>query len=146
MKKEMQLARCRWMLFTNDGKLVTENHNQGITWKKVYKQEFGNMKALCFQLLPQGGKIFAKESPFNEYWTFEEMELIAGQNVPIHLSRNICSLQRFEEKDGLKLGIWSVKCITSDSNYEYEANDFDIGYEVRNFVNKDEKQMIFRGV
>ena len=146
-RNEIRLSNCRWMLFTQDNRLITENHNQGITWKSVYKQEYGNMKALCFQLLPQGGKVFAKESPFNEYWTYEEFELLAGQSVPTHVSRNICSLQSFKDIGGIKVGMWHVTEINvAYGRRTFMADDQDIGYEIRNYINKKEEQTILRGI
>jgi len=140
-KIEINLSKCRWMLFTKNNKLITENHNQGITWKNVYKQEHNNFKAVCFQLIPSGKKIFVKESPYAEYWTFEEFELVAGQTVPTHLSRNLCSMK---DKD---LGLWDVLSVDAEGkskNIVMTSNE--IGYEVRSFLNKEDKEKIRRGV
>jgi len=135
MQLNINLSKCRWMLFTNRGKLVVENHNQKITWKKVYKEEFGNMKALCFQMIPSGKKIFAKESPYGEYWTFEEFEVLAGQSVPTHLSRNLCSLM------DKKLGIWNVLTVDAKGNHTYRLmSNNEIGYETRMFINREDKE------
>jgi len=130
---DVNLSKCRWMLFTKNGKLVTENHNQGITWKKTYKNEFGNMKALCFQLIPSGKKVFAAES--DEYWTFEEMEVKAGQSIPTHLTRNICALR------DKKLGIWDVVSIDAKGNVKRDVmSSNDIGYEVRSYINREDAE------
>lgn len=130
---EVNLSKCRFMLFTNNNKLVTENHNQGITWKKVYKNECGNMKALCFQLIPSGKKVFAAESPTGEYWTFEEFVAIAGQSVPTHISRSICS-QR-------EPGLWDITTIGNDNSITRTVmTDNEIGYETRVFINAVDKE------
>lgn len=137
MKLEINLSKCRWMLYTKSGKLITENHNQKKTWKKTYKHEYGNMKALCFQLIPSGKKVFAAESPYGEYWTFEEFEALAGQSVPTHLSRNICSLKDKE------LGLWDVVSVNSagESRRTVMTNN-EIGYEVRAFINREDAERI----
>jgi len=128
---EVNLSKCRWMLFTKNGKLITENYNQGVTWKKTYKHEFGNMKALCFQLIPSGKKVFAPES--EEYWTFEDMEVKAGQSVPTHVSRNICALR------DKKLGIWDVVSVDAFSNVRRTVmSSNEIGYEVRSYINVED--------
>jgi len=132
---EINLARCRWMLFTKNGKLITENHNQHITWKATYKHEFGNMKAVCFQLIPSGKKIFATESKYGEYWTFEEFEALAGQSVPTHLSRNICSLMDKE------LGLWDVLSVNSNGDSKKTVmTSNEIGYETRSFISRDDAE------
>ena len=136
MITEVNLSKCRWMLFAGS-KLITENHNQGITWKKVYKQEHGNMKALCFQLIPSGTKVFVPESKYGEYWTFEEFQLVAGQSVPNHMARGICSLK---DKD---LGLWDVIIIGNDGNRDNVVmTSKEIGYEVRSFINAKEAEII----
>ena len=128
---EINLSKCRWMLFTKNGKLVTENHNQGITWKTTYKNEHGNMKALCFQLIPSGRKVFAAES--DEYWTFEDMEVKAGQSTPTHLTRNICALR------DKKLGIWDVLSVDAAGNVTRSVmSSNEIGYEVRSYINRED--------
>ena len=132
---EVNLSKCRWMLFTNNNKLVTENHNQGITWKETYKQEFGNMKALCFQLIPSGKKIFVPESNYGEYWTFDEFEAVAGQSNPTHTSRNICSLRDKE------LGLWDVVTVDHAGSHTKTAmTNNEIGYEVRAYLNVNDKE------
>jgi len=138
---EINLSKCRWMLFTKNGKLITENHNQGITWKKVYKQEFNNLKALCFQLIPSGKKIFAAESPHDEYWTFEEMIVLAGQSIPKHTSRSICSLR------DKKLQIWDVVTVHMNGDTERTVmSSKEIGYETRAFINIEDKELIRKGI
>ncbi len=123
------------MLFTKNNKLITENHNQHITWKATYKYEFGNMKALCFQLIPSGKKVFAAESPYGEYWTFEEFEALAGQSNPTHTSRNICSL-----RDN-KLRLWDVVTVYSDGSHKKTVmTDGEIGYEIRSYINRDDAE------
>jgi len=123
------------MLFTKNNKLIVENHNQGVTWKAVYKNEHNNMKALCFQLIPSGRKIFVPESPYGEYWTFEEFEAVAGQAHPTHTNRHICSLQDKE------MGLWKVCKVDSKGNHSFTMmSNNEIGYEVRLYLNKEEKE------
>lgn len=140
--KEINLSKCRWMLFTKSG-LVVENHNQGITWKNTYKHNFGAMQALCFQMIPSGGKVFVKESPFGDYWTFEEFEMVAGQSIPTHMTRNICSLQTVSDNGGIKEGLWEVVSVdAAGKSTRSVMTDKQIGYEVRNFLNENEKERI----
>jgi len=137
MKLKMNLSNCRWMLYTNNNKLHVENLSQKKTWRKVYKNEYGNMKALCFQLLPSGKKVFVKESKYGEYWNFEDLQAIAGQTSPTHVSRNICSLKDKE------LGLWDVVTVDMSGNISRSImTNNEIGYESRIFINKEDKNKI----
>jgi hypothetical protein len=98
-------------------------------------------------MIPSGNKIFAKESPFNEYWVSEELLYLPGANIGIHYARNLCSLQYFKDIGGAKIGIWTVEQVNMYGEHKtIELNDMQVGYEVRNFVNKEEEQRILRGV
>jgi hypothetical protein len=139
--KEINLSQCRWMMFLKSGKVITENHSHGITWKKAYKENYQNIQAVCFQLIP-GRKIFAEESPYGEYWNYEEMEVIAGQSTPTHISRSICSMMEQDILD-INTSKWKVKTIYVDGSVtESIKTGKEIGYSIRNFLNKDEKMRI----
>ena len=133
MKIDLNTSHCRWMLFTKNNKVITENIARGVTWKKVYKEEFGNIKAVCFQLIPSGKKIFVPEG--EDYWSFEEFIAMAGQTVPTHTKRGICSLEN------RKLGLWNVILIENDGKWKKEIMTCEeIGYDVRNYINAQDKE------
>jgi hypothetical protein len=141
MKKEINLSQCRWLMFLKNGKAVVENHNQGATWKKVYKDNYQNIQAVCFQIIP-GRKIFAEESPYGEYWNYEDFEIVAGQSTPTHLSRSLCSMIDNDLTDVNK-SKWKVKTVWHDGSVtESIKTGKEIGYEVRNFLNKEERMKI----
>jgi hypothetical protein len=140
-QKEINISQCRWMMFLKNGKLVTENHSDGRTWKKCYKDNYQNIQAVCFQIIP-GRKIFAEESPYGEYWNYEDMEVIAGQSTPKHLSRSLCSMIE-QDITNINNSKWKVKTIHANGSVtESTKTGKEIGYEVRNFLNEDEKMRI----
>jgi hypothetical protein len=112
--KEVSIPNIRWMMYLKNGNIIVENHDHGRTWKKVYKDNYGNIEALCFQLIPDNTKFFITVSPTDEYWTFEDFETAFGGSTK-HLARSICSKQyvKFNE-NGIGTAYWNV--ITIDSN------------------------------
>ena len=133
-QKDIDISKCRWMLYLKNGKIITENHGRGITWTRVYKQECNNMQMLCFQLIPSGKKVFVAESPYGEYWTFEEFEARAGQRIPTHMLRGICSLKDKE------LGLWDVVLVNNKNTHVRTVmTSKEIGYETRLYINKRDK-------
>jgi hypothetical protein len=135
--KEISIPNCRWILHNKTGKTIVENHDHGRTWKKVYKDNFGNVEALCLQLIPSGTKYYIDISPFGEYWVFEEFEAYFG-GANKHITRNICSMQ--EQKvleDGSIEVYWIV--LTIDINGEVSKTIMtskEIGYETLTFILK----------
>jgi len=108
---EVSVPNIRWIMHLKNGKMIVENHDHDRTWRKIYKDNFGNIEALCFQLIPEGTKYFISPSPFGEYWTFEDMETPFGGSTR-HIARSICSLQ--EKNLETMQTIWNV--ITIDGN------------------------------
>jgi len=126
MNKEVSIPNIRWVMYLKNGKTVVENHDHGRTWKKVYKDNFGNIEALCFQLIPQGIKHFITPSPYNEYWTFEDMETAFGGSTK-HLARSICSMQ--EKNLETMETIWNVITIDANRNViKSKMTGTEIGY------------------
>lgn len=133
--REISIPTCRWILHNKAGKAIVENHDHGRTWKKVYKDNYGNVEALCLQLIPEGTKYYIDVSPYGEYWTFEEFDCNMG-GTSRHVSRNICSKQ--EEKfleNGLLKTYWIVLTIDYNGNISKSImTSEDIGYESIHFV------------
>ena len=126
----------RWIAFTKNGNTIVENHSHGRTWKKVYKDNHKNIQALCLQIVHTSEKYFVKESPFDEYWTFEEFEYNMAGNSK-HLNRNICSLQKVNIEDSSN-DIWEVLSISGEEGVSiFYASSKDIGFEIRSFLDKE---------
>jgi len=137
MDLNIEVNNCRWLLDTKSNGIITENHGRGVTWKKVYKEEYGQMKGLCLQILSTSTIIHAKESPFGEYWTMEEALAAVGSSIPVKWARYICSLQHVDPVT--KIGVWDVKSINRRGEVgNHIMSDVDIGYEVRNYINPNE--------
>ena len=129
---EINPAKCRWMLYLKNGKIAVENHNQGKKWRAIYRNEYGNMARLGFQLVNKGIKIFVQDSPYGEYWTFEDLEIVAGARTPSHKARAICSLK---DKN---LGLWDVVKVFPDGGYSRTVmTSSEIGYESRIYIKTD---------
>jgi len=130
-KNEVSVPNIRWILYTKNGKTIVENHDHGRTWRKVYKDNYGNIEALCFQLIPESTKYFIPVSPFGEYWTFEDMEVGFGGDTK-HTARNICSKKRVQiDKNDINKSkvIWDVITIDAQKNvFRRELTSEDIGY------------------
>jgi hypothetical protein len=93
---QVSIENIRWILYPVDGKPIVENHQFERTWKKTYKENFGRIDSICFQLIPESEKFFIDKSPTNEYWIFEEFVCQFG-GTPQHINRNLCS--RINEND-----------------------------------------------
>ena len=133
-KMNIDVSTLRWIMFTKKGPVV-ENHSHGRTWKKAYKDNHGNIQALCLQNIPTASKYFVKESPLNEYWTFEEFEYnMAGSST--HISRSICSLQQVNLKDPSQ-DLWEVLTVDAYGVHNSKQTSKDIGFDVRNYIDKD---------
>jgi len=96
--REVSIPNIRWIVSLKNGKKLVENHDHGRTWRTVYKDNFGNIEKLYFQIIPEGIIYEIQESPFGEYWTFEDMEVKFGGGTQ-HISRNIASLQEVNPLD-----------------------------------------------
>ena len=129
--KEIDVSTIRWIIYPKNGKPIVENHQYGKTWKKVYKDNYGNIEAVCFQIIPEGIKYFADVSPMNEYWTFEEFICQFGGSTK-HIARGLASRI---DKDN-----WSVVLMGMNKKMsKVIMNTKDIGYESLNFINAEEK-------
>ena len=128
MKKEVSIPNIRWVLYTKT-KPIVENHEHGRTWKKVYKDNYNNIEALCFQLIPGGTKYFLPTSSTGEYWTFEDFETGFGGSTK-HIARSICSKKETKfYKDGSFQGLWDVITIDSSKNVKKSImTSEEIGY------------------
>lgn len=127
-QKEVSIPNIRWVLFPKNGKPIVENHEHGRTWKKVYKDNYGNVEALCFQLIPECTKFFIPPSETGEYWTFEELETAFGGGTR-HISRSICSKKETKIVDGNFISYWNVITIDYDKNVTKSIQTSeDIGY------------------
>ena len=126
---EVSIGNIRWIIFPRNGKPVVENHQFDRTWKKVYKDNFNAIDAVCFQLIPEGIKYFADPSPFGEYWVFEEFICQIG-GATKHITRNLCSKQ--------KDNYWKVISINNFKRIqESYMTDEEIGYQSLHFLNKN---------
>ena len=96
--KEVSIPNIRWVVSLKNGKKIVENHDHNRTWRTVYKDNFGNIEQLHFQIIPEGLIYVLQESPYGEYWTFEDMEVKFGGSTQ-HLARNIASLQEVNPMD-----------------------------------------------
>jgi len=116
-KTEVSIPNIRWMAYLKNGKIIVENHEHGRTWRKVYKDNYGNIEALCFQLIPEGKKFFVPPSPTGEYWTFEDMSANFGGST-FHDSRSICSKKEsvINSKTGEMQAYWNVITIDKFKN------------------------------
>lgn len=127
--KEVSVPNIRWIMYLKNGKNVVENHNHGRTWKKVYKDNYGNIEALCFQLIPESTKYFIPVSNEGLYWTFEDLETAFGGSTR-HIARNICSKKETKLINGEFVTLWNV--LTIDYNKKVSKSILtskDIGYE-----------------
>ena len=123
--REVSIGNIRWIMHLKNGKKIVENHEHGRTWRKVYKDNFGNITGLCFQLIPEGTKYYIPISPYGEYWTFEDMETLFGGSTR-HLARNICSLEK-NNLDGTE--VWNVITIDANKNvFKRRMSGTEIGY------------------
>lgn len=128
--KEVSIPNIRWIMYPKSGKPIVENHDHGRTWKKVYKDNYGNVEGLCFQLIPDSTKYFITVSPTGEYWTFEDFECAFGGGTK-HIGRSICSKQevKINQETGEMSAIWNV--ITINANKEIiksKMTSEEIGY------------------
>lgn len=105
--KEVSIPNIRWIMYLKNGKPIVENHEHGRTWKKVYKDNYGNIEALCFQLIPEGVKFFIPPSESGEYWTYEESITPFGGSSR-HVKRSICSKRETKLVDGKFVAYWNV--------------------------------------
>ena len=130
-KPEISIGNVRWIMYPRNGKPIVENLQHGKTWKKCYKDNYKNIDALCFQLIPEGVKHFIDPSPLNEYWVFDEFVYQVG-GAGQHISRNICSLQETNK--------WLVLTI---NNYKETTKSYmtseEVGYQSLTFLNAEEK-------
>ena len=139
--KEIDVGTVRWVMYTKAGQTIVENHDKGRTWKKVYKDNYGNIEALCIQIIPKSERHFLTPSPSGEYWTFEDMAVLAGQSRPTHLARSICSKQyvNIEEMESY----WEVITVNSDGSViKSIKTGSEINYENLNFINREEKNWV----
>jgi len=127
MRDDLDVGIVRWIVLTKDGRSVVENHNFGRTWRKVYNDEYGNIEAVCMQVLPEGIKYFATPSPFGLYWTFEDMETKFGGSTK-HMARNLCSMQEGNINNP-EMALWEVTTIYPNKTVERKKMyQKDIGY------------------
>jgi hypothetical protein len=141
MMRAIDVNNVRWVMYLKNGKIIVENHDKGRTWKKCYKNNYGNIEAVCIQIIPKAERHFVTPSPTGEYWTFEDMSVISGQARPTHIARNLCSMQyvNIEEQESY----WSVLTIYGDGNVkESIKTGSEINYESLTFVNREEKNWI----
>ena len=119
---QVSIENIRWICYT-DTQTIVENHQFGKTWKKTYKENFGKIKDICFQLIPDGVKYFIDKSEFGEYWIFEEFVCQFG-GTPQHINRNLaCKI----DNDN-----WKVITINSDKEISTSfMNTEEIGYNIK---------------
>ena len=118
----------RWIIHLTNGKAVVENHAHGRTWRKVYKDNYGNIEAMCLQKIPGGTKYYIKESPTKEYWTYEDFEQAFG-GASKHLARSICSKREVKLVDDEFIAYWDVLTIDANGNVSKSVKTSDeIGY------------------
>jgi len=127
--KEVSVPNIRWIVFTKSGKTIVENHDHGRTWKKVYKDNYGNIEGLCFQIIPESTRYFITISPTGEYWTFEDFETAFGGSTR-HIARSICSKQEVKfDENGKGTVYWNVITIDSSKKmYKSVMTSEEIGY------------------
>ena len=113
--KEVSIPNIRWIMHLKNGKAIVENHSHGRTWRTVYKDNYGNIEALCFQLIPQGTKYYIKPSTTGEYWTCEDFEQAFGGSSQ-HKARSICSKIDTKLVDGKFVAYWNVLTIDANKN------------------------------
>lgn len=143
MKYEVSIPNIRWIMHLKNGKMVVENHDHGRTWKRVLKENYGNIVALCFQILPEAIKYYVPESPFGEYWQFDEFEVHNGGSSK-HTMRGLASKQEnIINEHGVMTAKWAVLLINSDKQAkEVFMTSEEIGYETIHFVNAQDKLKI----
>jgi len=139
--REIDVNTLRWIIYPKNGKPVVENHAFGRTWKKVYKDNYGNIEMVCLQNIPRSEKHFISPSPTGEYWTYEDMVVLAGSSRPTHIARSLCSKQyvNVEEQESY----WDVITIHQDGTVEKTLKKgSEINYTSLDFVNREEKNWI----
>ena len=125
---QVSIENIRWIIYPEDGKPVVENHQFEKTWKKCYKENFGKIKSICFQLIPEGEKYFVEESILGEYWVFEEFVCQYG-GTRQHIYRNLAS--RIDENS------WNVITIEADKSVRKSImSTEEIGYNI-DYINQN---------
>ena len=120
--QQISIENARWIIHTKDGKKIVENHQFERTWKKTYGENYGNIEAICFQIIPDGVKHFVDKSDLDEYWIFEEFVCQFG-GTPQHINRNIAS--RIDEDT------WNVLTINADKTVTKSTmTTEEIGYNI----------------
>ena len=119
---QISIENARWILYPEEGSPIVENHQFDRTWKKTYKENFGKIKSICFQLIPEGVKYFADPSEFGEYWIFEEFICQFG-GTPQHINRNLAS--KVQENEWKVITIHADKSVTTSF-----MNTEEIGYNI----------------
>jgi hypothetical protein len=139
--REIDLGLIRWIIYPKNGKPVVENHAHGRTWKTCYKDNYGNIDAVCFQNVQQSSKHFISPSPFGEYWQFEDMFVLAGGGTPFHSARSLCSKQSVSVEESESY--WDV--LTIDHRGQITTRTMtgsEIGYNSLSFINRNEEKYI----
>ena len=120
--KQISIENARWIIHTKDGKNIVENHQFERTWKKTYSENYDNIEAICFQIIPDGIKHYADKSELGEYWVFEEFVCQFG-GTPQHINRNIAS--RIDENS------WNVLTVHADKTVSKSImTTEEIGYNI----------------
>lgn len=120
--QQISIENARWIIHTKDGKNIVENHQFERTWKKTYAENYKNIEAICFQIIPEGIKHFVDKSDLDEYWIFEEFVCQFG-GTPQHINRNIAS--RIDEDT------WNVLTINADKTVTKSTmTTEEIGYNI----------------
>lgn len=136
-KAQLDVTTLRWIMHLKNGKTVVENHSHGRTWRVVYKDNFQNIEALCFQKLPSQEKYYITPSPYNEYWCYEDFEVAFGGSTE-HIARSICSLQEKSLMDASgNSDVFNVLTIDKDGGVTRSKQQAsEIGYNSLSYVKK----------
>jgi len=131
--REATPEMIRWIMHTRGGNTIVENHNHGRTWRKVYKDNYGNIEALCLQVLPGGIKYYIPISTEGKYWQTDTFESVNG-GASMIVERLICSKveTRIDKETGTMEAYWNIIKVDKDKNVtKLVLTSAQIGYDER---------------